>query len=322
MRNLNKLYENCRLCPKICGVDRLNGQPGICRMPAGAVAASAVLHKGEEPPLIGKHGSGAIFFSGCTLGCPFCQNAQISIDDLGSGLSDSELAGIFLKLQERGAANINLVTASQFTPSVIAAADEARGLGLQIPIMWNSSGYETPQTIKLLSNTIDIWLPDIKTLDSNSAGRLFDAPDYPITTRAAILKMADQLEVRGGTLIENDLMKRGMIVRHLVMPGEIDSSREVFEWFAENLKDRAMLSVMVQYTPVNAAGEKLAGHDYIMPDSDYKRIMQWLEEFEIEEGFLQAPEAASKEWIPDFNRPNPFPEKYSSPIWHWRQGLL
>ncbi|MDC7226317.1 MAG: radical SAM protein [Spirochaetales bacterium] len=318
MRKLSGLYENCRLCPKACGTDRLHGQHGICGMPGGVVAASAVLHKGEEPPLIGEKGSGAVFFSGCTLGCPFCQNEQISIDSMGADITDNELAAVFLALEAEGASNINLVTATQFTPSVIAAVGEARAKGLQIPIMWNSSGYETNRTVKLLSETIDIWLPDIKTLDPMVSERLFGARDYPAAARASIKMMASQLEKRGGELIEDNVMKRGMIVRHLVMPGELDSSRAVLEWYAENLIDRAMLSLMVQYTPVNESGRQIAGPDYIMQDNEYNQLLEWLDEFGIEEGFLQSPEAASKEWIPDFSRLNPFPEKYSKPVWHWK----
>lgn len=318
MGNIDKLYENCRLCPKACGVDRLNGQHGQCRMPAGVVAASAVLHKGEEPPLIGEQGSGAVFFSGCTLGCPFCQNEQISLDDLGFEINDAELAGIFLKLQEQGAANINLVTATQFTPSVVAAVEQARERGLVLPVMWNSSGYETPKTINLLAGTVDIWLPDIKTLSSELAGRLFNAPEYPKAAQKALLKMAEALKKNGGTVIEDGSMKRGMIVRHLVMPGELDSSRAVLKWYAEHLKEKAMLSLMVQYTPVNPAGAVIAAPGYIMPDREYEKLTGWLDEFGIEEGFLQAPEAASSDWIPDFNRHNPFPEKFSIPVWHWK----
>jgi putative pyruvate formate lyase activating enzyme len=219
MRNIAGKYENCRLCPRACGVDRTHGQRGLCGMPSKAVAASAVLHKGEEPPLIGEFGSGAVFFSGCTLGCPFCQNVQISCDNIGSGLSNEELTGIFITLQERGAANINLVTATQFVPSIILSVATARNEGLIIPVMWNSSGYESPKTVKLLSGSIDIWLPDIKTLNPDLAERLFNARDYPKVAAASILKMAEAVEARGGLLIENDVMKRGMIVRHLVMPG-------------------------------------------------------------------------------------------------------
>ncbi len=318
MKNLFKQYENCRLCPRACGVDRTRGQRGVCRMPDKIIAASAVLHKGEEPPLIGDAGSGALFFSGCTFGCPFCQNVQISCNDMGSALTEEKLAEIFLSLQSRGAANLNLVTATQFAPSVIAAVADARRQGLNIPVIWNSSGYETPKTIGMLSDTVDIWLPDIKTLNNRVSARLFGTSVYPKAVEAALAAMARQLDKRGGMLVEDGLMKRGMIVRHLVMPGELESSREVLEWYSRNLKDKAMISVMVQYTPVNEAGAAVAGPGYIMPNEDYDQLLEWLDEFGIEEGFLQAPEAASSDWVPDFMKRNPFPDKYSEPVWHWK----
>lgn len=321
MRDYSGLYETCRLCPKNCRVDRLNGQTGFCGMPAGAVAASAVLHKGEEPPLTGPAGSGAVFFSGCTLGCGFCQNIQISGENMGAVLDSSVLADVFIRLQQRGAANINLVTATQFVPSILEAAEIAKAGGLEIPFTWNSSGFETVKTVKLLSGTVDIWLPDLKTLDPAVSRRLFGFKGYPAAAEKAVKAMAGLVKKKGGMLIEDGVMKRGLILRHLVMPGELESSRAVLKWFSENLKDEAMLSLMVQYTPVDPAGDSFAGPDYVMPDHQYEQLTDWLDEYGIEEGFLQAPEAASREWIPDFSRTNPFPAEYSVPVWHWRQGF-
>ena len=290
-------------------------------MPDRAVAAAAVLHMGEEPPLTGGSGSGAVFFSGCTLGCPFCQNVQISCDNTGREIDAAELASVFTELQARGASNINLVTATQFVPSVVEAALMAKAEGLTLPFMWNSSGYETVKTVKMLSEIIDIWLPDMKTLNPRLAAGMFNAPDYPKAARAAIKAMSGALEKKGGELVVHDEMRRGLILRHLVMPGELESSREVLAWYAENLKGRAMLSLMVQYTSVSPDGDDFAGPGYIIPEDEYTRLLSWLEEYGIEEGFLQEPEAASREWIPDFNRLNPFPEKYSKPVWHWKTGF-
>ena len=322
MKLLKDVYQNCTLCPRNCGTNRAAGETGFCGMPAKAYAASAVLHRGEEPPLTGGKGSGAVFFTGCTLGCPFCQNIQISREGLGAGLSEMQLAEIFIELQNRGAVNINLVTATQFIPDIIKAASEARRLGLRIPLMWNSSGYESAESIELLKDAVDIWLPDIKTLDSALADRFFSASDYPQSSVSAIKKMAEITEEKGGTVLENDIMKRGMIVRHLVMPGELESTREVLKWFSEEMKNRAFLSVMVQYTSINDECESYGGRDYVMPDSEYNQLLGWLEEFGIDEGFLQSPEAASPEWIPDFNRKNPFPAEYSDPVWHHSCGFL
>jgi len=325
MNEINALYENCRLCPKNCGADRTSAPTGFCGSSGDIKIASAVLHKGEEPPLLGRSGSGTVFFSGCTLGCPFCQNIQLSCESAGQSgafVGVDELTDIMLELEGRGAANINLVTATQFTPSVIEAASAARNDGLNIPITWNSSGWETVETVNNLSEVIDIWLPDLKTLDDELSASLFGAADYPEAASAALKAMASSVRAGGGFLMDDDLMKRGMIMRHLVIPGHVGASRDVLKWYSENLMDCSMLSLMVQYTPVNAAGREIAAPGYMISEYDYDMLLGWLEEFGIEEGFLQEPEAASSEWIPDFNRINPFPDKYSIPVWHWEKGFI
>ena len=321
MLNYRNAYTECTLCPRMCRVDRTSRGIGFCGMTDKITVASAVLHRGEEPPLIGAEGSGAVFFTGCTLGCPFCQNIQISGEKMGSELSIQELAELFLKLQEHGAANINLVTASQFIPSIIDAVNTAKTGGLELPVMWNTSGWERKETLELLSETVDIWLPDMKTLNPKSAEKLFSTPDYPVVAEAALIAMAEQVEGRGGMLVENGIMKRGMIVRHLVIPGELESSIETLGWFAEKLADKAFLSLMVQYTPVDDP-VTAAGTGYRMSDDEYEQLLERLNELDIDEGFLQEPEAASPEWIPDFSRLNPFPDEYSKPIWHFQHGYI
>ena len=324
MFDYKELYSECGLCPEACGADRTGGR-GSCGAGSSAVIASAALHRGEEPPLTGGRGSGTIFFTGCPLGCPFCQNAQISCGPeglLGREISDSGLAGIMLELESRGAANINLVTATQYVPSVIASVAEARRAGLSVPVLWNSSGYETAAVVELLSGTVDIWLPDLKTLDADLAGRLLGSARYPAAAVPALLGMADQVRNAGGPLYQDGQMRRGMIMRHLVMPGHVDESREVLRWYSENLKDAALLSLMVQYTPVNEAGARIAPAGYIIPEREYEKLLGWLEEFGIEEGFLQEPEAADDEWIPDFSRLNPFPPAFADPVWHWSCGMI
>ncbi|MBI9107979.1 MAG: radical SAM protein [Spirochaetales bacterium] len=325
MNEISALYRHCTLCPKDCGIDRLSGQRGYCRMSGDMFIASAVLHRGEEPPLSGLNGSGAIFFSGCTLGCTFCQNIQISCPSgglMGAGVSADELSEIMLTLENRGAANINLVTATQFTPSVIDALKAARRHGLGIPVAWNSSGYESVETIKSLAGIVDIWLPDLKTLDVGLSGRLFGAPDYPAAAASALKAMAASLVAGGGTFLEDDIMRRGMIMRHLVLPGHVETSIDVLRWYAENLMGTAMLSLMVQYTPVNEAGARIASSGYMISEADYEKLLCALEDFGIDEGFIQEPEAADSKWIPDFSRLNPFPADYSMPVWHWREGHL
>ncbi len=326
MNSLNTGYQNCTLCPRLCGADRQNSASGICRMGAEAVVASAVLHMGEEPPLIGSNGSGTVFFSGCGLGCPFCQNVQISLSSksevLGSIVSVDTLAEIFLELERRGAVNINLVTASQFIPAVSAAILNARSAGFEIPVLWNSSGYEEPEALELLRGLVDVWLPDLKTLDSELSKNLFKDSLYPEIASKAIAWMADEVRTGGGPLIKDNLMKRGLIMRHLVIPGHVDKSREVLKWYSQNIMDTSLLSLMVQYTPVPGNTIELADPGYCISDDDYELLTGWLEDFGIDEGFLQGPEAADSSWIPDFSRQNPFPAEYSRPVWHYSCGFI
>lgn len=311
-----RAYRECRLCPRLCRVDRLAGERGFCGQGGRPVLALANLHKGEEPAFLGRAGSGTLFFSGCTLRCSYCQNLQISRGGMGREVSLAELADIFLALERAGAANINLVTATPFIPSVTAALREARRRGLSLPLLWNSSGWESPEGVELLKPVVDVWLPDLKTLNRETASRFFQAPGYPEAATRILPEMAAGHSVK----IEGELMTRGLVVRHLVLPGLMAESRRVLEWFAANLADRAWLSLMVQYMPPEGASG-LAAADYIMSDSDYSLLMGWLEEFGIEEGFVQEPAAADPEWIPDFGRENPFPDGFSQVLWHWKGGF-
>lgn len=320
--NVNALYTECRLCPRDCGVDRSEDERGYCGQGARARIAWAGLHRGEEPPLVGTQGSGTVFFSGCTLKCGSCQNCQISHQGLGREVSLGQLSELMLKLQGRGSANINLVTASHFTPSVIAAAASARKRGLSIPVVWNSSGYERMSTLDLLEETVDVYLPDCKTLDPQVSRRLMGAADYPEAVRAAVSKM-----VRDRPLdFEEQHLRRGVIVRHLVLPGLLDSSRGVLEWFARRLKGRALLSLMFQYTPVSPEArlqeiEPQQGPRRTVSRREYDRVLSWLEEMDIEDGFIQEP-ACNDDWLPDFTRRNPFPDGQAVPIWHYRSGYV
>jgi putative pyruvate formate lyase activating enzyme len=284
--------------------------------------AWAGLHKGEEPPLIGKNGSGTIFFPGCTLKCDSCQNCQISHQGLGREVSTAQLREMMLRLQERGAANINLVTASHFAPSAVTCVIQAREQGLSIPVVWNCSGYEQLSTLEMLKETVDVYLPDCKTLDVQVSRRLMGAKDYPAVAQAALTKMvADKpLSIVAGQ------MHQGVIVRHLVLPGLLGQSRQVLEWFAENLRDQALLSLMFQYTPVRSEGGEQGrtpqqGSHRRVSRREYEEILTWLEELGIEDGFVQDP-ANSDDWLPDFTRRNPFPKGQAVPIWHYQSGYL
>jgi putative pyruvate formate lyase activating enzyme len=301
------LYRNCLFCPRACGVDRLAGVRGFCGETAELRVAAAVLHRGEEPPLSGKGGSGAIFIGGCNLGCVFCQNYQISQGPLGRLVSIDEFSRICLALQDRGAENINIVTGSHAVPAVILGIIAARSASLRLPVLWNSSAYESPETLDLLRDHVDMYLPDLKTLDSDTAARFFRAPDYPQIAAAAILKM---IEMRSGKVI----------IRHLILPGRLDSTRSVLRWFAEHAKGKALLSLMTQYTPVKRGSGRQPGGapGRFLSEAEYETVLGWLGEYGIEDGFCQEPVTGSG-WLPDFNRENPFSSGLSTTVWNWKE---
>ncbi|MCL2441401.1 MAG: radical SAM protein [Treponema sp.] len=313
-------YKKCILCPRNCKVNRTNGEIGACGETNRLRIGSAVIHKGEEPPLVGFGGSGTIFITGCNLGCSFCQNYQVSQGNAGSislgrDVSPEEFASICAALQDKGAENINIVTGSHVVPSLIEGFNAARKIGVLIPILWNSSGYDGILSLELLKDHVDIYLPDLKTLDSEIAGKYFKAPDYPEAAKAAILKMIEMVHEKN---IEDAQEK--IIIRHLVLPGYLDSTRNVFKWFAENIKDKAMLSLMTQYTPIpnrlTKDGKKLPMPDRYISQEDYETVLYWAKEFNIEDGFCQELVTGS-DWLPDFRKKNPFPSELSVPVWHF-----
>jgi putative pyruvate formate lyase activating enzyme len=299
------LYKSCRLCPRACGVDRLAGSRGYCGEDAGLRLAFAGLHSGEEPPLSGERGSGTVFVSGCNLGCGFCQNRQISnhnaAEHLGRVVSVDEFAAICLELQNRGAQNINIVTGSHAVPAIVRGLDAAKTAGLRIPVLWNSSGYESVETLELLAGCVKTWLPDLKTLDDNLAGKLMNAADYPKAAVSAILWMMKT-------------MPGDVIIRHLVLPGCLESTRSVLRWFADNACGRAQLSLMSQYTPMN---DDAGAPERYLSKREYKTVLGWLGEFGIEDGFCQELVTGS-DWLPDFRRANPFSSGLSVPVWHYQ----
>jgi len=300
---LSAYYRNCHLCPRNCGVDRSSLVRGICGEGAVVRAACAVLHRGEEPPIAGEKGSGALFFTGCSLGCNFCQNRQISRGGYGGERSVEELAGLFSRLEKEGAETIDLVTATHFAPSVATALEMA---SVKIPVVWNGSGYESPSTLDLIESFVDIHLPDLKTLSSERARRLFRAPDYPVVAKAAIERMgrSHPLEYKHGRLV------RGVIVRHLVMPGLLEESKELLRWYAEHLADRTLLSLMVQFVDIDGGDD-----GPVLGEAQYDELVDFLGELGIEEGFIQE-SGDERPWIPDFTRDNPFPSAFSQPVWH------
>jgi putative pyruvate formate lyase activating enzyme len=310
------LYKSCRLCPRNCGVDRLAGEIGFCGETAELRIGAAVIHKGEEPPLVGTGGSGTIFISGCNLKCAFCQNYQISQGEdgnLGEAVSPQKFAEICALLREKGAENINIVTGSHAVPGLIEGFIAMRKMGEKLPILWNSSGYDSAEALELLKDYIDIYLPDLKTLDSGISKKFFNAPDYPDIAAATILKMIELTEKK----FPNSAREK-VIIRHLVLPGYLESTRSVLRWFAYNVKNRAMLSVMTQYTPIPNIKREMP-QNYLSAD-EYETVIKWLEEFKIEDGFCQELVTGS-DWLPDFKRANPFSSELSVPVWHYQPNF-
>ena len=235
----------CRLCPRNCGVDRSAGERGTCGAPAGAVVASAEPHFGEEACLVGRGGSGTIFLASCNLRCVFCQNYDISHFIVGQPMDTAALAQLMLALEEHGCENINFVTPTHVSPALAAAIVEARGRGLRVPIVWNSGGYESVEVLRLLEGLVEIYMPDFKFIRSESAERYLSAADYPERAREAIREMHRQV---GDLVVEDGVARRGLLVRHLVMPGGAEESREILDFLAL-LSSRTFVNVMDQYRP-------------------------------------------------------------------------
>jgi len=258
---------SCRLCPRQCSVDRFAGQTGFCRMGAEPVLASWNIHYGEEPPISGTNGSGTIFFTGCTGRCLFCQNYPISQLAVGQQITIHRLAGVMLELQKRGCHNINLVTPTHFVAAILRAVYEAAQRGLSIPLVYNTSGYESTETLRLLDGVVDIYLPDAKYASDEVALALSGFPNYVAVNRAALLEMARQVGPHL-TLSPEGLAVRGMIIRHMVLPDGLSQTPEVLRWVAKNVSHSVPVSIMSQYFPAHRAfghpslGRKITPAEY------------------------------------------------------------
>ena len=290
--------KDCRVCPRNCSVDRLSDQKGFCRAGAEIILARAALHMWEEPCISGKEGSGAVFFSGCSLGCKFCQNGQISRGQTGKKVTADRLADIFLELQQQKANNINLVTAGHFLPQVAEAIEKSRNRGLQIPVVYNSSGYEKSEMLKLLEGLVDIYLPDFKYMDPELAEKYSYARDYPEVAREALKEMVRQT----GTpeFDRQGIMKKGVIVRHLLLPGHVKDSRRVLEYLLSTYGKEIYISLMNQYTPMPAMKDdpRLSRK---VTDREYQRLIEYGIQLGLENGFIQEGETAKESFIPEFN---------------------
>lgn len=288
--------SSCSLCPRRCGADRAAGQTGFCGAPEAPVVARAAPHFGEEPCISGTRGSGAVFFAGCNLRCVFCQNYALSRNQLGREITVQRLREIFLELRDQGVHNINLVTPSHDARAIAQALD---GLELGIPVVWNSSGYESVETLRMLEGLVQIYLPDLKYADAALATRYSAAPDYPETARAAILEMFRQT---GPFRMDGDgLLQSGVLIRHLILPEQGDNSRRVIDWVSDTFEPGDVLfSLMSQYTPMGELAAFPELQHTVSPALN-AAIYAHLLDSRIEDGFYQELEAATGELIPKFD---------------------
>ena len=293
----------CDLCPRQCNTDR-SLRPGFCNESEKIMLARAALHFFEEPSISGTEGSGAVFFCGCNLKCVFCQNEKISRGLIGKEVSVEELADIFLNLESQGANNINLVTPSHYVYQIKDALIRAKEKGLSIPIVYNSSAYELPETLRLLEGLIDIYLPDFKYMDEELAVKYSNAPGYPDIAKKAIEEMVRQ--VGAPVFDERGMMKKGVIVRHLLLPAGVKNAKSVVSYLNETYHDSIYISLMNQYTPMDTPSLKKAGEKY--PDllrkvtkREYERLLDFVLSLNIENAYFQEGDTASESFIPDFD---------------------
>ena len=295
---------NCMLCPRNCGANRAAGQVGYCRVPAQLIAARAGLLQYEEPCLIGSKGSGAVFFSGCNMGCIFCQNHEISGTDPGAALppgkeiTAQELSQAFLRLQEQGAANINLVTPTHYLHQILPALETARRDGLSIPVVYNTSAYEKVEMLRLLDGLVDIYLPDLKYCSEALAVEYSRAPHYFETASAAIAEMVRQCPEP--VLDADGQMQRGVIVRHLALPGQAEDSRRILRYLYETYGDQIYISILNQYTPMPAV-KKHPLLSRTLTEEEYDQLVDYALALGVENGFIQEGGTASESFIPVFD---------------------
>ena len=289
---------DCVLCPRACHVNRLAGQTGYCGQTAELMAARASLHYWEEPCISGTSGSGTVFFSGCNLRCVFCQNHNIALGKAGRVIAPEHLAEIFLQLQEQGANNINLVTPTHFLPQIVIALEQAKQQGLHLPIVYNTGSYESPEALRHLEGLVDIYLPDYKYAESELASRFSHAYDYPERAVEAVGEMVHQT---GMPEFDADgYMKRGTIVRHLILPGHTRNSKKVLKLLHESFGNQIYVSIMNQYTPVFKQKEYTELNRRVT-EREYEKVLDYAFEIGIENGFFQDGETARESFIPAFN---------------------
>lgn len=308
------LPTSCDWCPRVCGANRAAGQAGVCGAADALVVARAALHFWEEPPISGSAGSGAVFFSYCPLRCVYCQNATIAAGNAGTAITVERLADIMLELQEQGAFNINVVTPTHYAPHVRMAVAQARERGLRLPLVWNTSGYETVEAVRANAGVVDVYLTDFKYVDSVLAARYSKAADYPEVALAALDEMVAQVGEPVFDKVAGELrLVRGVVVRHLMLPNALEDSKRIVGLLHERYGTTILLSLMNQYTSVLSASAK-TGDNYAaavlqrcpelankVPTSDYEQLLDYADELGIEDYFWQEGGAAEESFIPTWD---------------------
>lgn len=297
MKNMNK-YKNCLLCPRKCGINRSTGQTGVCGVSSEIKVARAALHYWEEPCISGKRGSGAVFFSGCSLHCVFCQNREISDGKEGKVISKERLSDIFMELADKGANNINLVTPGQYIPDIVWAVNDAKSRGMKLPIIYNTSGYENVTELKLLEGIVDVYLPDFKYMDSTLSARYSRAKDYPSVAKQALSEMVRQ---QPDVVIDDatGLIQKGVIVRQLLLPGHVNDAKAVLKYLYDTYHDHVYISMMSQFTPI--ALKDYPEINRTVTRREYERLVDYALEIGITNAFIQEGDVAKDSFIPAFN---------------------
>ena len=297
MKNMNK-YENCLLCPRKCGINRRTGQTGVCGVSSEIKVARAALHYWEEPCISGKKGSGAVFFSGCSLHCVFCQNREISDGKEGKVISKERLSDIFIELADKGANNINLVTPGQYIPDIVWAVNDAKSRGMKLPIIYNTSGYENVTELKLLEGIVDVYLPDFKYMDSTLSARYSRAKDYPSVAKQALSEMVRQ---QPDVVIDDatGLIQKGVIVRQLLLPGHVNDAKAVLKYLYDTYHDHVYISMMSQFTPI--ALKDYPEINRTVTKREYERLVNYALEIGITNAFIQEGDVAKDSFIPAFD---------------------
>lgn len=297
MKNMNK-YENCLLCPRKCGINRSTGQTGVCGVSSEIKVARAALHYWEEPCISGKRGSGAVFFSGCSLHCVFCQNREISDGKEGKVISKERLSDIFMELADKGANNINLVTPGQYIPDIVWAVNDAKSRGMKLPIIYNTSGYENVTELKLLEGIVDVYLPDFKYMDSTLSARYSRAKDYPSVAKQALSEMIRQ---QPDVVIDDatGLIQKGVIVRQLLLPGHVNDAKAVLKYLYDTYHDHIYISMMSQFTPI--ALKDYPEINRTVTRREYERLVDYALEIGITNAFIQEGDVAKDSFIPAFD---------------------